>query len=111
MEYLGITLGFAAPEVLAYQLQPDDNALFGEISFQAQECWSLGCVLVWLLIGTDPFTTYREERLVLGLHVGHHGHDYSECVSNMQSALFKKQAAWVKPLLLLLEAPPCTASS
>ena len=66
-------------------LQPDNDELFWKISFQVQDCWSLGCVLVWLLTGTDPFTVYDEEYRELGLQSN----------SEYQKTLRTKQAAWV----------------
>ena len=105
VENMQSNLGFASPEVLAHLTQPDNDMPRGEISFQAQDCWSLGCVLVWLLIGTDPFTLYRDECLALGLHLRHHGHDYSEYVSGMHRALSNKQAAWVSSSLCCLKPP------
>lgn len=85
VEYLQSTWGYAAPEVLEYNLQPDNDELFWKISFQGQDCWSLGCVLVWLLIGTDPFTIYDEEYREMGLGGN----------TEYQQALRKRQAAWV----------------
>lgn len=75
---------YAAPEVLAYNLDPCVE-LFEKINFQSQDCWSLGCLLIWLLIGRDPFSMSVEER-------AQHGDlDASE----LQHDLRRKQLTWV----------------
>lgn len=34
---------------------------FDEISFWAQDAWSIGCILVWLVTGEDPFAGCDQE--------------------------------------------------
>ena len=50
---------YACPEVTRFLLHVTAE-LFDEISFPAQDIWSLGCLLVWLVTGEDPFA-WREE--------------------------------------------------
>ena len=83
--YLQSTWAYAAPEVLAYNLQPCDQ-LFEKIKFQKQDCWSLGYLLVWLLIGTDPFSLPAEELAELDIQDS----------SDLQQALRHRQGAWVR---------------
>ncbi|KAL3157152.1 Ribosomal protein S6 kinase alpha-5 [Trebouxia sp. C0009 RCD-2024] len=53
---------FAAPEVINHYLDPSQQAVQqNQISFFAQDMWSLGCILVWLLVGDDPFPVTIEE--------------------------------------------------
>lgn len=52
---------YAAPEVLTYNVDPCDET-FEDINLQSQDCWSLGCLLIWLFIGTDPFSMPVEKR-------------------------------------------------
>ncbi|KAL3157150.1 hypothetical protein ABBQ38_001391 [Trebouxia sp. C0009 RCD-2024] len=53
---------FAAPEVINHYLDPSQQAVQqNQISFFAQDMWSLGCLLVWLLVGDDPFPVTIEE--------------------------------------------------
>lgn len=87
--YLQSTWAYAAPEVLAYNLQPCDQ-LFEKIKFQGQDCWSLGCLLVWLLIGRDPFSLPAQEMAELGIQNS----------TDLQQALCHRQVAWVRSFYL-----------
>ena len=52
----------AAPEVINHYLEPSQQAVEkGQIDFFAQDMWSLGCLLVWLVVGDDPFIVTHEE--------------------------------------------------
>lgn len=74
------SLPYACPEVLLFLRHMTDD-YFELISFQAQDIWSLGCLLVWLIMGRDPFAWFpsTESDLLMG---------HMEC-------LCKKHAAWV----------------
>lgn len=71
---------YVCPEVLLFLRHATDD-YFDLISYQAQDIWSLGCLLVWLIVGQDPFAWIptTESDLLMG---------HMEC-------LCKKHAAWV----------------
>ncbi|KAL0021754.1 hypothetical protein WJX79_003949 [Trebouxia sp. C0005] len=70
---------YVCPEVLLFLRHATDD-YFDLISYQAQDIWSLGCLLVWLIVGQDPFAWIptTESDLLMG---------HMEC-------LCKKHAAW-----------------
>lgn len=74
------TLDFACPEIVHYLNDMTDDNL-GKINFTAQDMWSVGCMLVLLVTGQDPFACFNSE---LDLHKISH----LEC-------MIRKQAAWV----------------
>ena len=82
------TLDFACPEIVTYLNDMTDDNL-GEINFTAQDMWSVGCMLVWLATGQDPFACFNCE---LDMHKLTH----LECMT-------RKQAAWVSFSSLLLQ--------
>ena len=47
--------GYAAPEVLKTYEEPDRPELKERVDKQAQDAYSLGCVLLWLLTGHHVF--------------------------------------------------------
>ena len=56
------TAQVAAPEILEYYLASHKQASQRKhIDFQAQDMWSLGCLLVWLITGTQAFTVTEDE--------------------------------------------------
>ena len=82
------TVDFACPEIVHYMNDITDENL-GRINFTAQDSWSLGCLLVWLVTGQDPFACFNSE---LDMHKLSH----LECMT-------RKQAAWVSFSSLLLQ--------
>lgn len=87
-DYILTTWTYAAPEVLAYELDPCDER-FEEVSFERQDAWSLGCILLWMLTGQEPFCLTQEE--VAGVNM----RDSRE----VQIAIYKRQLAWVRLLI------------
>lgn len=63
--------------------------LLDKVNFQGQDAWSLGCVLIWLLMGHDPFSLSNEDCAELDIR------DANQC----QQALRKRQLAWVRILI------------
>ncbi len=55
------TYGFACPEVVLTFMYEYSIEMMKTVSFRAQEAWSLGCILVWLLTGENPFFVSEEE--------------------------------------------------
>lgn len=80
--YILSTWSFAAPEVLAYQMTPCDE-LFEKVSFESQDSWSLGCMLIWLLTGQEPFSLYPDDVAELDLNDS----------TQLQRAIRKRQLA------------------
>lgn len=58
-----------------------NEELLDDISFQAQDVWSLGCLLVWLVTGELPFLCFLEELEI--------------CKISQLECMCLKHAAWV----------------
>lgn len=82
------TLDFACPEVIHYLTDMTED-IFDKISFTAQDCWSAGCLLVWLVTGQDPFAWSVAESDL-------HKLSQVECMS-------RKHAAWVSFSAFLMQ--------
>ena len=70
----------ACPEVIQFMLHLNEE-LLDDISFQAQDVWSLGCLLVWLVTGDLPFLCFLEELEI--------------CKISQLECMCLKHAAWV----------------
>lgn len=52
----------ASPEVLLTYMKPEEVELLDNVDYQAQDVYSLGCLLVWLLAGREPVMVTEQER-------------------------------------------------
>ena len=74
--------GYAAPEVITHYVEPDSQAVKKkQIDFQAQDMWSLGCLLVWLMFSETPFAVRQE--------------DAAKAKKNVFEMVHMKQNLWV----------------
>lgn len=61
------TEAIAAPEVIRTYQEGATSALFKQIRFGPQDCYSLGCILIWLWTGMLPFILTAEEYQTHGI--------------------------------------------
>ena len=66
-EKLWSTPAIAAPEVIRTYQEGATTALYKQVRFGPQDCYSLGCILLWLWTGMLPFIVTGEERQIHGI--------------------------------------------
>ncbi len=91
---------YAATEVLAFMADPSWEA-FNEIDFWAQDAWSIGCILAWLMTGEDPFATSQQEADAGGM---------LQCLLQRHAAMLRSMANNTKYCSLNPQAVPASAS-
>ena len=66
-EKLWSTQAIAAPEVIRTYQEGATTALCKQVRFGPQDCYSLGCILLWLWTGMLPFIVTEEECQIHGI--------------------------------------------
>lgn len=61
------TQAIAAPEVIRTYQEGATTALYKQVRFGPQDCYSLGCILLWLWTGMLPFILTPEEHQIHGI--------------------------------------------
>ena len=58
---------------------------FEKVSFDLQDAWSLGCILLWMLTGQEPFCLTQDDMAEV---------DMNDSIQ-VQNAIRKRQLVWV----------------